>query len=120
MYHLNIVRDVITGLQEVLQQEKSPMENLAVIEEPANHVANAVQNIQKQLDTQLQKTQAMIQEMQMQYAAGPQNAHQDYGGRRYHGGHANYCGQGGRGAQRRGNWRGGRGGRVNRDLTHCC
>ena len=62
----------------------------------------------------------MIQAMQMQYAVELQNAHQDYGGRGYHSGHANYRGQGGCGAQCRVNWRGGRGGRVNRDLTHYC
>ena len=64
--------------------------------------------------------QEMMQAMQLQYAAGPQNSHQDYGSCGCHGGHANYCGQGGRGVQCRGNWRGGRVGRVNRDLTHYC
>ena len=113
-----MVRGVVAGLQEDLKQEQVQTETPMVLQAPVDHVANAVQNIQKQLDTQLQKTQAMIQEMQMQYAAGPQNAHQDYGGRRYHGGHANYCGQGVCGAQRRVNWRGCCSGCVNRDLTH--
>ena len=89
-----------------------------VIEAPVNHVANAVQNNQQQLATQLHKMQAMIQTMQMQYAAGPQKAHQDYGGHRYHGGHANYRGQGGRGGKGSGDWQSGRGGCVNMDLTH--
>ena len=35
-------------------------------------------------------------------------------------GHNNYRGQGGRGAQIRVNWRGGRGGRASSDLTHYC
>ena len=120
MYHANMVRDVVAGLQEVLHQEQVPMENPALIEEPVDHVANQVQKTQKQLATQLQQTQEMIQEMQIQYAAGPHNARQDYGGLRYHIGHTNYCGQGGRGAKLRVNWWDGRGGRINRDITHYC
>ena len=61
-----------------------------------------------------------MQAMHIQYSVGPQNAHQDYGGCGYHGGHVNYHGQGVHGAKRRDNWRGGRGGRFNRDLTHYC
>ena len=120
MHHANMVRNLVAGLQEVLQQEQVPMDNPAVIEEPVDHVANAVQNTQQQLATQLQKMQAIMQAMHMQYAAGPQNAHQYYEGCGYHCGHENYRGQGGRGTQSRGNWRGSRGGHANRDLTHSC
>ena len=62
----------------------------------------------------------MMQAIQIQYAAGTHNAHQDYGFCGYRCDHANYRDHGGRGAQRRGNWKSGRGGRVNRDLTHYC
>ena len=96
------------------------MDNLTAIEEPVDHVANAVKNTQQQLSIELKQMQAMMQVIQMQYAAVPQNSHQDYGGRGYHRGHSNYRGQGGRGTQHRGNWRGGRGGRVNSYLTHYC
>ena len=77
----NMVRNVVTGLQEVLQQEQVPTETPTFIEEPFNHVANAVQNTHQQLVTNLQQMQAMIQAIHMQYAAGPHNAHQDYGDR---------------------------------------
>ena len=75
-----------------------------VIEAPVDHVANAVQNTQQQLSTQIQQMQAMIQSMQLQYAVGPQNAHQDYGGSGYYGGHENYRRKVGRDAQRREKW----------------
>ena len=50
-----MVRDVVAGLQEVLQQEQFLTENTTVIEETADHVANAVQNTHQQLATQIQK-----------------------------------------------------------------
>ena len=68
-------------MQEVLQQEKVPKENLAVIEAPVHHVDNVMQNTQQQLTTQLDQIQVMMKVIKMQYAAGPQNAHQYYGGR---------------------------------------
>ena len=104
MHHANMVRDVVAGLQEVLQQNQVLTENMTAIEAPVNHVASAMQNTQQKFATQLQKIQEMMQTMQLQYAAGPQNAHQEYGGCGLHVGNENYCGQGGRGAQRRGNW----------------
>ena len=96
-----------------------PTKNPTDIEAPVDHVASMMQNIQQQLASQLQQMQSMMQAIQMQHSAGPQNAHQDYGGR-VHGGHENYCGQGGRGAQCRVNWWSDLGGRVSRDLTHHC
>ena len=48
---------------------------------PLDHVANAVQNTQKQMATQLYKIQSMMQAMQIQYAAVPHGTRQDYGGR---------------------------------------
>ena len=86
MHQKNMARNVIAGLQKVLQQEQVLTENPTVIELPVNHVANAVQNTQKQLATQLKKIQAMVQAMQMKYSSGPQNAHQYYEGRGYHSG----------------------------------
>ena len=56
----------------------------------------------------------------MQYAAAPQHAHQDFGGRGCQGGYNNYRGREGRGTQRRGNCCSGRSGQGNSDLTHYC
>ena len=89
-----------------------------VFESPVYHVDNVMQNTQQQLDLHLQKMQPMMQSKKMKYAAGPQNANQYYGDSGYHIGHTNYCGQGGRSAQCRVNWKGSHGGRVNRDITH--
>ena len=50
------------------------------IPEPIDNLAIAVQSTQQQLATQLQKIQEMMQAIQMQYAAAPKHAHQDYGG----------------------------------------
>ena len=120
MHHIDMLLNVVAGLLEVLLQEQGTTENPMVVAAPDNHVANAVQATQQQLATQLQKRQSMMQAMQMQYAVGPHNAHQHYGGCGYHGGHANYCGQVGCGAQRRGNWRGGHSDHVKRDLIYYC
>ena len=38
---------------------------MTVIEAPVDHVANVVQNTQKQLATQIQKNQSMIQEIKL-------------------------------------------------------
>ena len=90
------------------------------------HVANAVQSTQKQLATHLQQIQAMMQPMQMQYAAATHGTSQDYGGRQYYGGcgyHGNqssYCSPGEYGSQNNGNWRGGRDVQANINLTHYC
>ena len=73
---------------------------------------------QQQLATQLQKMQTMMQTMQMQYSAAPQQAHLDYGIRGYNGGHNNYFVQRVRGAQRKENWQGGQCGWGNSDITH--
>ena len=101
MHHAKMLHNVVAGLQEVLHQGKVLIQNTTVIEAPVDHVANAAQNTQKQLATQIQKMLAMMKAMQLQYDTGPQNAHQYYGGRGYHSEHVKYRGQGGRGAQRR-------------------
>ena len=44
MHHANMVRDVVAGLQEILQQEQVLTGNPTVVEAPIYHVANAVQN----------------------------------------------------------------------------
>ena len=80
MHHTNMVRNVVAGLQEDLQQEQAPTENAATILEPIDHVENAVQNTQKELFPQLQQMQAVIWAIQMQYYAAPRHAHKDYGG----------------------------------------
>ena len=54
MHHASIMSDIVTELQEVLQQEKAMKENPTIIPEPVNHVANVVQIKQQQLATQLQ------------------------------------------------------------------
>ena len=63
MYHTYMVHGVVAVLQEVLHQEKLPMENPTIILEPVNHVANVVQNTQQKLATQLQQVQTMTQEI---------------------------------------------------------
>ena len=55
MHRANVVRDVVVGLQEALQQEQFQVETTMVVQAPAYHVANAVQNTQQQFATQLQK-----------------------------------------------------------------
>ena len=42
MHHTNMVRDVVAGLQEVLQQEQVPTDNTEIIEAPVNHMANVM------------------------------------------------------------------------------
>ena len=63
MHHAIMVRDVVAGLQKILQQEQVLAENPAVIEEPVDHMANAVQNTHQQLATQLQQMYSMTQTM---------------------------------------------------------
>ena len=65
MHHAIMVRNVVSGLHEALQQEQVKTETLAVVQAPVDHVANAVQNTQKQLAKELQQMQAIIQAMQM-------------------------------------------------------
>ena len=60
MHNANMVQDEVAGLQEVLYQEQFPTDNPKVIEEPFNHVSDAVQNTQQQLATQLQQMQEMM------------------------------------------------------------
>ena len=62
--------------------------------------------------------QTMMQAMQIQYYTAPYLTHQYYGVRGYYWGQNNFRGRGGRGAQRRGNWRSGRFGRGYSDLKH--
>ena len=51
MHHANMVCDVVAGLHEALQQEKSQTETPASMQAPVDHVANAVQSTQQQLAT---------------------------------------------------------------------
>ena len=71
VHHANMVWYVVTGLQEALQQDQSPTENKTTVQEPIDHVANVVQITQKQLATQLQQMQEMMQAIQIQYSAAP-------------------------------------------------
>ena len=96
IHHSNMVRDLIAELQESLQQEKTQTKTLTSVQAPVDHVANAVQSNQKQLSTQLQKIQPMMQTMQINYNAVPHGTRQEYCGRRYHGNPSSYRGQGGR------------------------
>ena len=120
IHNTNMVRNVVAGLQEALQQKQSPTDNGTTILKPIDHVENSVQNTQQQLAMQLQHMQVMIQAMQMQYSAAPQLSHQDYEVHRYHGGYNNYRCRRGSGTQHRVNWRSGQSGRGNSDLTHYC
>ena len=69
MYHANMVHNVVAGIKESLQQEQVKTETMTVVQGPLYHVTNTVQNAQKNLATQLQQMKAMMQAMQMQYAA---------------------------------------------------
>ena len=51
MHHSNMMRDVVVGLQEALQQKQLQTETLTVFQAPVDHVANLVQNNQQQLAT---------------------------------------------------------------------
>ena len=79
MHHVNIVCSVVAGLQEVLKQEPALVEAPAIIQDPkVTHVENAVQDNQQNLASQLQKIQAMMQAIQLQYEP-PQTTYQAYG-----------------------------------------
>ena len=80
MHHANLVHYVVVGLQEFLQQEPVPIESHAAIQDPqVTHIANEVQDNHQQLAAQIQKMQATVQAIQLQYAA-PQPSYQSYGG----------------------------------------
>ena len=104
-----MVREVVAGLQELLQQEQAPTETPETISEQNKHVANAVQITQQKLAIQLQQMKTMMQAMQLQYDAAPHPTHQDYRGRRYYGGKNSYQGRGGCGSKYQVNWRCGHG-----------
>ena len=90
MHHSNMVHNVVAGLHEAFQQYQFQTKTPTATKAPVDHVANAVQNTHPQLATQLQQIQAIMQAMQMQYAAVPHGirhkygGRQDYGGRGYH------------------------------------
>ena len=86
MHHTGMVREVVAGLQELLQQEKSPTETPNNISEPNKHVANALQSTQQLMEAQLHQMQTTMQAIQLQYAAALHMIHQDYVGRGYYGG----------------------------------
>ena len=52
--HANMVRDVVAGLREVLQQEQSPIKTPASVHEPQEHVEKSVHITQHQLAAQIQ------------------------------------------------------------------
>ena len=120
MHHVNTVRDVAARLQDALKQDQELIENATTVPEPFDHVSNTLQINQNHLDTQLHHMKAIMQAKQMQYAAAPHHTHQNYGGRGYLGGYTGHRGREGRGAQCKVNWRGGRSGWGNNDLTHYC
>ena len=70
MHYVNRVRDVAEKLQEVLHQEQSPIKTPVTVQEPQEHVANALQDTQNKIADQLQQMQTMIQALQLQYYAG--------------------------------------------------
>ena len=84
------------------------------------HVENYVQYNQQQLEAQLQNMQTMIQAIHLHYVAAPKTTYQAYGFQGKYGGNNGFRGRGGRGYQRRGNWRRGHGGRASRNLNNYC
>ena len=75
MHPVNMVCDVVVGLQEV----SSPIDTPATVTEPHKHVANAVQSMQHQLEAQMHQMQTVNQAIQLKYANAPQPTYQDYG-----------------------------------------
>ena len=120
IHHSNMVRNVAVWMQEVLQKEKSLTKNPPVISEPNEHVANAVQNTNQKLVTQLQQMQTIMQAMHLQYTTAPQPTHQAYGGCGYYIGQNKHCDWGGCGSQHWVSWRGVCAGQGSSDLTHYC
>ena len=47
MHHTNMVRDVVAGLQEALQQYQAQTDTMTNMQDPVDHVAKAVQNTHK-------------------------------------------------------------------------
>ena len=47
--HVNMVRDVVAGLQEALQLEQTQTETLTSVQAPVDHADNVVQSTQQQL-----------------------------------------------------------------------
>ena len=47
IHHANMVRDVVVGLQEILQKGQAPIDILLTILEPQEHVTNSEQTIQQ-------------------------------------------------------------------------
>ena len=47
MHHANMVRGVVSGLQEAFQQYQAQTDTPTNMQEPLDHMANAVQNTQK-------------------------------------------------------------------------
>ena len=47
MHHAKMVRDIVAGLQEDLQQDQSHTETPTSIQAPVDYVVNAVQNTQQ-------------------------------------------------------------------------
>ena len=81
MHHTNMVCDVVAGLQEVLQQEPGPVGAPISIQEPqVAHVETKFHDNQQQLSDHMQHMQAMMQEIQLQYAAAPHPTYQAYRG----------------------------------------
>ena len=95
MNHAAMVRNVVAGLQELLQQDKSLIETTATASITHEHVANMVQSSRQQLAAQLQHMRTMIQVMKLQYDVLPQPTQQYYGSHENYGGNNNYRGRGG-------------------------
>ena len=92
MDHTNMVRGVVAGLKEALQQYHTHMETLTSVQAPVDHVTNVVQRTHQQLATQQHKMKSMMQTMQMHYNAVPNGTRQDYGVKGYHGNPLSYGG----------------------------
>ena len=73
-----MVRDVVAGLQEALQQDQTQMETPTRVHAPVDHVAKAVQSTQQQLATQLQQMQLTVQTIKINYNEVPHGTRQDY------------------------------------------
>ena len=124
MHNANMVQNVVVRLQESLQHEPAPDEVTAfvqMIQDPqVNHLEKPVQYNQNKISAHIQQLQAMMQAMQLHYAA-PQPYYQYYGCRGHYGVNKGFIVRREHGRKCQGNWRGGHEGSGSSGIdNYCC
>ena len=120
MHHANMVYYMVAVLQEVLQKQKSLIQNPVTVHEPHEHGENDVQITQQQLTAQLHQMQTMMLSIQLQYYSSHQPTYQYYLGHGNYRGNINYRCQGERGTQQQINLQVVHDGHVSSDLKQYC